>query len=150
MPELRVLAREHDIAMTDQLGAAGEAKSMHLRDGGLVDVPQPLPSLDGLVQAEAIAGDGELRARMLRALQVVAGGKRAPGAANDQHTGALVALELAHHAFEFREELLRERVKLLGTIERQPDDFIFDLLIGDSFIIRHFVFSAKVLRGLFY
>src|SRR5882757_6471676 len=105
MPKLSVLACEHDVAMADELGAAGETVTMHLRDRGLVNRPQPLPSLDRLMQSEPIVGDSEGRAGMLRALQIVTRRKRAACTADDQHARVGIGLVLIHHRVEFLEQL---------------------------------------------
>src|SRR5579871_4194415 len=118
MAELGVVAGEDDIAVTDELGGAGETVAVDLGDHGFRQGPEALPAIDHLLQAEAIAVDGKAGALPLGRLEVVTGAEGAAGAANNQDARAVVAFILAHHLVELAEQLLRHRVELLGPVER--------------------------------
>src|SRR5581483_6420756 len=137
MPEQGILAGEDDVAVADELGAPGKAIAVDLGDGGFGQRPQPLPSLDRTMKSEAVGGDGEAGAGLLGALEVVAGGEGASGAADDHHARVGVRHVLVHHQIQLMEELLREGVELLGTVEGQPDDFVLDFLVDEGFVSSH-------------
>src|SRR5882672_7067955 len=104
MAELGIVAREDQIAVPGEFGRAGEGVAMHLRDSWLADRPQALPTIDNLVQVDAIAADGEAGPRLLRALQIIAGAKRATGAADDQDARLAIGLEFVQYAIDLAEQ----------------------------------------------
>ena len=80
--------------------------------------------------------NGESRPGALGGLEIISGTKGASGAANNQHAGIVVGLERTHHLIELAEQLLRHRVQLLGSIERESADFVFDFLENYRFVGR--------------
>src|SRR5437868_1706866 len=107
MAKLGVFAREHDVAMTGQLGRTRQAIAVDLGDHWFWQRPQTLPPIHHFLQTDAIAGDGKAGTRLLRGLQVVTGAERAPRPTNYQHTRGRVAFEFVERAVEFTQEFLR-------------------------------------------
>src|SRR5581483_10411811 len=89
------------------------------------------------MQRDAIAGDREGRARMLGGSEIVAGAEGAAGAADDQHARRGLGLESVHRGLELAQQLLRQRVELLGTIERKPKDPLLDLFVDQRLVFGH-------------
>jgi hypothetical protein len=150
MAEGGVFAGEDDVAMAHQFVGARQAIAVNLGDGRFGKRPQPLPSLGHAQTVDEVLADAVAAARSGVAVirgQVIAGAKAASRAADYQHTGLGVVVEGLRGLFEFRQELRRQRVDLLRTIERDAEDLILDPLIDDRLIIGHAVCCSVLFCG---
>src|SRR4029453_17243243 len=116
MAELGVFRSKDEITVTNKLGRAGQTIAMHLGDGRLGQVPQPLPTLNDLTQAPTVTGHCKT-ARATHRLQIVPGTERPSGPADDEHTSIIVALEFIKRAVQFRQQLPAHSVELLRPVQ---------------------------------
>ena len=128
---------------------------MHLGDGGLVHVEQrhavalrPF-QLPGVVVDAAPAAvlprlglHAGYRHVAVRAGEIVAGGERPPGAAQDHAVDGGVVVRLPQRLVEFGLQLQGERVQLLRPVQRDAGAAIRHFVV-DAVEIAH-VFSSKV------
>ena len=120
----RVRGHVDEVAPGGQLAAAGQAVAVHLRDHGLLQVPDPHPGLGDVAGPVPLAGRGEVGVvvALVAAAEVVPGREARARTPHDRHVDVVVEVSGLERLDELAPEGVVQRVALLGPVERETAD----------------------------
>ena len=127
---------------------------MDLSDHWLRKIPKSEPVVSDLSRPRAITRSGMERRRDHQvATKVIAGRKTRPAAANDADANFGISIVCFENMEQFRTHDGRDRVALLGAIQRDPADTFAGSVESDGFIRCHFsspecLWCQQVQRGV--
>src|SRR5690606_13970017 len=119
------LSRNDDVAATRNAGPAGECASMHHRDDRLGELAYRDQDLAQLQRFALVLVDAAIDRRQ-QLSQVGTGAEVLPRTANHHHPDLRLQLGAGKLGRDPADHLRRERVALLGTVERDGQDSVSD------------------------
>ena len=120
--EFRIVRTESHVAHLGEFESARDAVAVDHRDHGLGAVPHAFGELEVVIEPVPPLLRGLLHA-LVALGDVVARRERPPaGAGNDEHADVVVGIGLGHRLLDVAAQLDRERVEIVGPVQRQDGD----------------------------